>query len=51
MGGTELAVVELQTGSWVERLDELTNRQAGDGSRENGAVAVARYLAEVLNLR
>ena len=51
MGGTELTGVELQTGSWVERLDELTIRQADDGSRENGAAAVARYIAEVLNLR
>ncbi len=51
MRGTELAGVELQNGSWVKRLDELTIRQAGDGSRENGAVVVARYIAEVLNFR
>ncbi len=51
MGGTELAGVELQTGSWVERLDELSARQPARESRENGAVTVARIIVELLRMR
>ncbi len=48
MRGAELAGVELQNGSWVERLDELTARQPGGDHCENGADEAARCIIELL---
>ncbi len=50
MGGMELAEAELNNGSWVKRLDELTARQSACNRHENGADTIARSIVDMLKL-
>ncbi len=48
MRGAELSGDELKSGSWIERLDELTARRPAGDHRVNGADEAARYIIELL---
>jgi hypothetical protein len=46
--GSEISVTDLQSGNWVQQLDMLLTQNPVRRNRENGAVAVARFIADIL---
>jgi len=47
MKGMEIPAADLQSGKWVQHLNELTSRKTAHKKRENGAVTAARMIAGI----